>query len=334
MLRLRPSFQDAKGNVSKPSNEQFGAYVLEHYSACDFPWAADFARYRDAHAMEPLMAKLKAGMDEVSCDYLDRFAILHDLARVGTRCLIDQDLLLSPTDRMLLENNRQKVVAGQPAFLRQVNLEWSSSFTNCYGLYDMPEKVMQAVNGKAVFDVGGYIGDTLLILRALFPQSQLLSFEPDEQNYQQLVKMMQAEIEAGTTLAFHQGLSDKKGKLTLQQQSTSTESVSTFLSSRSGVRSTEVEVSTVDEVVKERQLEVGLIKVDVEGFEEQVVRGALDTIKSQRPLLVLATYHQPEEFYELKPFLESLNLGYKFRLRRSCFCNLLCELVLIAYVED
>ena len=49
--------------------------------------------------------------------------------------------------------------------------------------------------------------------------------------------------------------------------------------------------------------------------------------------MVLATYHQPDEYYELKPYLESLNLGYKFRLRRSCFCFPLCDVVLIAYVE-
>ena len=65
-----------------------------------------------------------------------------------------------------------------------------------------------------------------------------------------------------------------------------------------------------------------------------MIQGALETIKSQKPVLVIAIYHQPEEFYELKPFLEQLNLGYKFRMRRSCFCNLLYELVLIAYPEE
>lgn len=334
MLQLNPQTTDAQGYTATLSNEQFGAYVLANYTTFDFPWAADFARYRDAHAMGPMVAKLKVGMDEVSCDYIDRFTRLHDVIRVSDKCLLSHDLLLSPTDRFLLERNRQMVVAGQPAFLRQVNLEWSSSFTNSYGLYDMSAKVIKAVNGRAVLDVGGYIGDTLPLLRALFPQSQLLIFEPDEQNYEKLVKLMPDEMAAGTILAFNQGLADKKGKMTLQQQSTGTESVATFLENAKGVRTTEVEISTVDEVVKERQLEVGLIKVDVEGFEPQVIQGALETIKSQRPVLVLAIYHQPEEFYELKPFLEGLNLGYKFRLRRSCFCNLLCELVLIAYIED
>ena len=293
-LRFKPQMRTADGRDVPLTAEQFGDFVLDHYNFCHFQWVEDFAKYREAHAMGPVLAKLKAGMDEVSCDYVDRSERLHDIARVGGSCLVSDDLLWSPTDKMLLERNLNQVAAGNPPFLQQVNLDWSSSYTNWYGLYDMPAEVLKAVNGKAVFDVGGYIGDTLPILRALFPQSQLLSFEPDEQNFQQLVKLLPGS---------------------------------------KGLRTTEVEINTVDAVVKERNLEVGLIKVDVEGFEPQVIQGALETIKSQKPVLVLATYHQPDEYYELKPYLESLNLGYKFRLRRSCFCFPLCDVVLIAYVE-
>lgn len=272
-------------------------------------------------------------MDEISCDYIERFVRLHDVARVGAHCLINKDLLLSPSDRMLLERNLKMVTAGNPPFLQRVNLEWSSSFTNFYGLYDMPAAVMQKVNGKAVFDVGAYIGDTLPILRALFPESKVMAYEPDEHNFEALKKLMPDDIAAGRIEAFQQGLADKAGTMQLSQHTNSTESVATFLEGRGGIRKSEVEIITIDEVVKSRGLEVGLIKVDVEGFEPQVIRGALETIKAQKPVLVVAIYHTPEEFYELKPFLESLNLGYKFRLRRSCFCNLLCELVLIAYPE-
>lgn len=332
-LRFKPQMRTADGRNVPLTAEQFGSFVLENYNFCHFQWVDDFAKYREAHAMGPVLAKLKAGMDEVSCDYVDRSERLHDIARVGGSCLVSDDLLWSPTDKMLLERNLNQVAAGNPPFLQQVNLDWSSSYTNWYGLYDMPLEVLKAVNGKAVFDVGGYIGDTLPILRALFPQSQLLSFEPDEQNFQQLVKLMPDEVAAGTIVPFQQGLADKQGTITLTQHSNGPEAVATMLPGSKGLRTTEVEINTVDAVVKERNLEVGLIKVDVEGFEPQVIQGALETIKSQKPVLVLATYHQPDEYYELKPYLESLNLGYKFRLRRSCFCFPLCDVVLIAYVE-
>ena len=70
-----------------------------------------------------------------------------------------------------------------------------------------------------------------------------------------------------------------------------------------------------------------------EGFEVEIVKGALDTIKSQRPLLVVAIYHNAPEFYELKSYLEDLNLGYKFCIRRSTLGSPSTDLVLIAYPD-
>lgn len=90
---------------------------------------------------------------------------------------------------------------------------------------------------------------------------------------------------------------------------------------------------SIDEIVAEHQLEVGLIKLDVEGAEPDIIQGALNTIKEQKPLLVIAFYHQPDEFYELKPFLESLNLGYKFMVRRSAISMPISDAVLIAYQD-
>lgn len=49
--------------------------------------------------------------------------------------------------------------------------------------------------------------------------------------------------------------------------------------------------------------------------------------------MVIAFYHQPDEFYELKPFLESLNLGYKFMVRRSAISMPISDAVLIAYQD-
>lgn len=71
--------------------------------------------------------------------------------------------------------------------------------------------------------------------------------------------------------------------------------------------------------------------MDVEGFEPHIVRGALNTIRTQRPVLAISIYHTPEEFYELKPFLESLGLNYQFQIRRNSLCAPLFDIVLIGY---
>lgn len=76
---------------------------------------------------------------------------------------------------------------------------------------------------------------------------------------------------------------------------------------------------------------LGLLKLDVEGWESKVIAGARKTILRDKPLLVIAIYHSLTDFFEIKPYLESLNLGYRFMIRRSELCLPMTDLVLIAY---
>lgn len=45
-------------------------------------------------------------------------------------------------------------------------------------------------------------------------------------------------------------------------------------------------VLSLDAFVEQNHLDVGLIKVDIEGFEQSFLQGAERTIKSQRPSLI------------------------------------------------
>ena len=75
-----------------------------------------------------------------------------------------------------------------------------------------------------------------------------------------------------------------------------------------------VEEVTVDQFVSENDLDVGLITIDVEGAEQNLLKGALDTIKSQKPLLFISIYHNVADFFEIKPWIQSLDLGYEFEI--------------------
>ena len=56
--------------------------------------------------------------------------------------------------------------------------------------------------------------------------------------------------------------------------------------------------------------------MDLEGFEQPFLRGALNTIKTQKPALMISIYHNYSDFFDIKPMLENLNLGYKFKIVR------------------
>ena len=76
---------------------------------------------------------------------------------------------------------------------------------------------------------------------------------------------------------------------------------------------------------------LGLIKIDTEGFETQIIQGATELIKKYKPVLDIAIYHRPEDFFELKNKLLAINHDYKFMIRRSEQMIPTADLVLIAY---
>lgn len=339
------------GNRVSLTDAEYGAYVRDNFMVLNFLWIDYFSKYRDSHNMTEVMENLKKDVDDISIEYLDRHERLLDLVRSNKFCLVDKHFAWTEEDfkRMAyFEACKQK-----NKYLSKILEDSATAYTNCYGLYDLPSDVFSGINGKAVIDAGAFVGDSIDLVRDYFPDSVCYCFEPDPRNIRYLEAMYSEDIEKGKVKSFNQGLGDKPGILQLNRIESipqANPSSSFFydyggdkqgfdnraLNSSSGETDqgsvVDVKVRTIDEVVDEYNLNLGLIKMDVEGFEPQVVKGALNTLRTQRPVLAISIYHSPEEFYELKPFLESLNLGYKFKIRRSSgYFVPMYEIVLIAY---
>lgn len=70
----------------------------------------------------------------------------------------------------------------------------------------------------------------------------------------------------------------------------------------------EVLVKTLDSILLGRHEKVTIIKMDVEGFEYQVLQGAINTIKKDKPILIIEVLTR-EKFSRVDLYLRSL--GYK-----------------------
>ena len=80
-------------------------------------------------------------------------------------------------------------------------------------------------------------------------------------------------------------------------------------------------------------IEVGLIKVDIEGAEQDFLAGARKTIEKHKPVLLMSIYHNADDFFDIKPIIESWNLGYKFRIHKPVDYSVSREVLLIAEVR-
>jgi FkbM family methyltransferase len=76
-----------------------------------------------------------------------------------------------------------------------------------------------------------------------------------------------------------------------------------------------VDAVTLDSLFAERSIHIDYLKADLEGFEEMMLKGALETIKMSRPKIVLTTYHQGQNFQALIDHVQGVVPEYCYLLR-------------------
>lgn len=65
-----------------------------------------------------------------------------------------------------------------------------------------------------------------------------------------------------------------------------------------------VKIVSIDEWVADRGLNrVDFIKADVEGYERELIKGAMNTLKNMEPSLSLCTYHLPHDATVLRKLI-------------------------------
>lgn len=191
-------------------------------------------------------------------------------------------------------------------------------------------KTVSKVEGMSIVDVGGYVGDSVLVLEELKPRD-IYTFEAFPDNYELLQKTIKLN-NLSNVVAENVALGAEKGICKMHIAGSSTSSLQREGVTYSG--EVEVPVVTLDEYVEEHQLKIGLIKVDIEGAEPEFLQGAKKTICSQKPIILLSIYHNAHDFFELKPLLESWNVGYQFQVHKPIFGSISGEVLLLAEVVE
>lgn len=67
----------------------------------------------------------------------------------------------------------------------------------------------------------------------------------------------------------------------------------------------------------EKEFNIGIIKLDIEGSEYNAILGTRETIIKFQPILLIAIYHNYRDFFEIKPMIEKFAPGtYDFYIRK------------------
>ncbi len=168
--------------------------------------------------------------------------------------------------------------------------------------------------GKGVIiDVGTYIGDSILVFKKHFPNNKVIGFEGTNSNYQMALQTMELN-NISNVVVENLALGDKRGTLAISSDSGSGNSYE-FACLSKNIENCKME--TLDNYVLEHKIDkVELIKVDIEGAEQLFIKGALETIKRDRPIILMSIYHNYDDLMHIKPLFEDLNLGYTYKIHK------------------
>lgn len=164
---------------------------------------------------------------------------------------------------------------------------------------------------KDIIDVGGYIGDSAIILSEI-TEKKVHVFEPVESNVKLLEKT--AELNQIDFEIVRMAVSDRKKSILFSLDKANSTIAEKRLKDREYEETMQVNAISIDQYVSENNLEIGLIKVHAEGAEQEVLRGAAKVIKKQAPVIIAEICHTESDFFDIKPMLEEMNPHYKFRI--------------------
>lgn len=164
---------------------------------------------------------------------------------------------------------------------------------------------------KVCLDIGANIGVHTVVLSDYF--SQVHAFEPQKDVYN-LLKQNVALNECENVMLYNVGLGEKEDKLKMQcyDDSVKTNIGAIGIAQGGDEGCEEVDIKTLDSY---NITGVALIKIDVEGHEYQAFLGGMETVKTNRPVILFEEHnYKSSQVFEI---LETLN----YEIRRLSLFN-------------
>lgn len=144
--------------------------------------------------------------------------------------------------------------------------------------------------GMVVLDIGANVGQyTLIAARDVGPNGRVHAFEPNPISYQALTSNI--EINSFSNVSTHAlAVSDSAGEVTLYVPDSDNMGEASLQMSQTGQRNTTVMSVTIDDWAQNADLgaapRIDIIKIDVQGLESAVLRGARQVILRFCPVII------------------------------------------------
>ncbi|MDB9425762.1 FkbM family methyltransferase [Microcystis aeruginosa CS-564/01] len=177
-------------------------------------------------------------------------------------------------------------------------------YVDCFETIDVLLKFIQP---KCLCDIGANAGNWTYVLSQMSPTLEhVVFFEPQSQ-YQE--KLQSLSLPGVSKVIYHCGLGEREDKLLIKGETAS----ASFLDSEEQNKyfpnsilqnqqdQEEVEIRVLDAIYANDNLPIpDVIKLDVQGFELEVLKGSMNLLKKSKYLVIELSFRQ---FYREQPYL-------------------------------
>lgn len=285
----------------------------------------EFITYLTVHPDAPEV--LKKNLDSESIAVVERFIDL--LPYFSSEKSLKRNVIFTQEDfknQMQSIKDIQSKKDSYKRFVGFVGFDYYpvETFWGLNGLRWVPDDVIRYITNGTMLDIGAYNGDTDIALyyHGIHPKNTF-AFEPTINNVRKLKENLEILGDA-SIIPVQLGLSNRKGLVKILNN--------TSASQIHENGDEEIEITTIDSFVKENDIQkVSLVKMDIEGEEMKALQGGIETIKRDRPVVSVAIYHNPNDFFEIKPWLEEHLQNYSFKIQRTNPFDPMVEVTLLAW---
>jgi FkbM family methyltransferase len=172
--------------------------------------------------------------------------------------------------------------------------------------------------GDIVIDAGAWIGD--FAAYAASKGASVYAFEPTAEIFAMLEETAQLN---GHITPVRKGLGQADQTVTLYHAEPENSGGNTTLrkrllkDSKNPVSTETIDVTSLDDFVRENSIpRIDFIKVDIEGAERDMLKGARHVLKTFAPRLALCTYHLPDDPEVMARLIKEANPDYRIVQRR------------------
>ena len=163
--------------------------------------------------------------------------------------------------------------------------------------------IMQNNDKECIVDAGAFVGDTVLAFKRNFGGwNKIYCFEPDKDNFSRL-KNNTRDFKNCTCICA--GVGQKSCEVNFCSLGGDSSRVD-------ACGEDQIEIKAIDDLADET---ISFIKMDIEGYEIDALKGAEMTIRKNTPKLAISIYHNPNDLWMIPLLINQWNPTYDFYVR-------------------